>query len=199
MNVTLTTPGFILRPPQLGDAEPMALYLNDFAVTGNLARVPFPYHLSDAQAWLRTLLPTQPAEDTNFVIELPGEGAVGTVGFHMGQLGPGIGYWLGQPFWGRGIMSAAVRTTIDWFFATSRQDTLLSGVFHFNAASLAIQTRLGFTETGRSNLLCLARGAEVEHIDTKLTREDFRQMQNSLLLSEGAENRHLEGQKNEVS
>jgi RimJ/RimL family protein N-acetyltransferase len=44
-----------------------------------------------------------------------------------------------------------------------------SGVFHFNAASLAIQKRLGFTETGRSWLLCLARDAEVEHIDTQLT------------------------------
>jgi len=35
---------------------------------------------------------------------------------------------------------------------------------------LAIQTKLGFTQTGRSSLLCLARGAEVEHIDTQLTR-----------------------------
>lgn len=199
MNVTLTTPDFILRPPQLGDAEPFARHLNDFAVTGNLARVPFPYHLSDAQAWLRTRLPNLPAEDTSFVIELPGEGPVGNVGFHRGAKGPGIGYWLAKPFWGRRIMSTAVHAAVHWFFSASPEDTLYSGVFHFNAASLAIQTKLGFTETGRSNLLCLARGAEVEHIDTKLTREDFQQKQNALLLSEGALHRHLEGQKNEVS
>ena len=57
MTVTLRTGRFILRQPQLGDAEAIARYLNDFEVAGNLARVPFPYHLSDARAWLRTRRP----------------------------------------------------------------------------------------------------------------------------------------------
>lgn len=169
MNVTLCTSRFILRPAQLGDAELIARYLNDFAVAGNLARVPFPYHLSDAKAWLRTRRPNLPVEETNFSIELPGTGFAGHVGFHRGAQGPIIGYWLGQPFWGRGIMTEAVTASLDWFFEATGADTVYSGVFHFNAASLAIQHKLGFTQTGRSTLLCLARGAEVEHIDTKLT------------------------------
>jgi RimJ/RimL family protein N-acetyltransferase len=169
MNVTLRTPRFILRPAQLGDAEPIARYLNDFEVAGNLARVPFPYHLSDAKAWLRTRRPNLPVEETNFSIELPGAGFAGHVGFHRGAQGPIIGYWLGQRFWGRGIMTEAVTASLDWFFEATGADTVYSGVFHFNAASLAIQNKLGFTQTGRSTLLCLARGAEVEHIDTKLT------------------------------
>lgn len=170
MNVTLRTTRMLLRPAQLGDAEPIARYLNDFEVAGNLARVPFPYHLSDARAWLRTRRPDLPIEETNFSIELPGQGLAGHVGFHMGQEGPIIGYWLGRPFWGRGLMTEAVTACLDWFFDATAMDTLYSGVFHFNAASLAIQSKLGFTQTGRSALLCLARGAEVEHIDTKLTR-----------------------------
>jgi RimJ/RimL family protein N-acetyltransferase len=170
VNVTLRTPRFILRPSQMGDAEPIARYLNNFAVSGNLARVPFPYHLADAQAWLRTRLPNMPAEATNFAIDLPDQGLVGQVGFHRGPDGPIIGYWLGQPFWGRGIMTEAVVASLDWLFSVSTEPAVYSGVFHFNAASLAIQTKLGFTQTGRSSLLCLARGAEVEHIDTKLTR-----------------------------
>ncbi len=63
MTVTLRTASFILRQAQVGDAEPIARYLNDFAVSGNLARVPFPYHLSDAKAWLRTRVPNLPAEE----------------------------------------------------------------------------------------------------------------------------------------
>ncbi|WP_332685797.1 GNAT family N-acetyltransferase [Devosia sp.] len=169
MNVTLHTPRFILRPAQLGDAEPIARYLNDFEVAGNLARVPFPYHLSDAKAWLRTQRPSLPVEETNFAIELPDEGLAGHVGFHRGAQGPIVGYWLGRPFWGRGLMTEAVTASLDWFFETTQADAIYSGVFHFNAASLAIQLKLGFTQTGRSTLLCLARGAEVEHIDTKLT------------------------------
>ena len=67
-------------------------------------------------------------------------------------------------------MTEAVAASLDWFFAATERPILYSGVFHFNAASLAIQTKLGFTEIGRSTLLCLARGAEVAHIDTQLTR-----------------------------
>jgi RimJ/RimL family protein N-acetyltransferase len=67
-------------------------------------------------------------------------------------------------------MSEAAAAAIDWYFGATDASVLYSGVFHFNAASLAIQRRLGFTETGRSSLLCLARNAELEHIDTKLTR-----------------------------
>ena len=170
MNVTLNTSRFILRQPQVGDAEAIARYLNDFEVAGNLARVPFPYHLSDATAWLRTLLPNLPLEATNFAIDLPGHGLIGQVGFHQGPDGPIIGYWLGRAFWGRGIMTEAVIASLDWLFSATGTEAVYSGVFHFNAASLAIQTKLGFTQTGRSTLLCLARGAEVEHIDTKLTR-----------------------------
>ena len=169
MNTILRTERFLLRPAQVGDAEPIARYLNDFEVAGNLARVPFPYHLSDARAWLRTRLPNLPVEETSFAIDLPDHGFVGQVGFHRGAQGTIIGYWLGRPFWGQGIMTEAVTASLDWFFATTQADTIYSGVFIFNGASLAIQDKLGFTQTGRSRLLCLARDAEVEHIDTKLT------------------------------
>lgn len=177
MNATVRTKRLLLRQPQVGDAEAIAHHLNDFDVAGNLARVPYPYHLSDAKAWLRTRVPGLPPEETNFTIELPGAGLTGHVGFHRGPNGPIIGYWLGKAFWGQGIMTEAVIASLDWFFAHSTAPVVYSGVFHFNAASLAIQTKLGFTQTGRSRLLCLARDAEVEHIDTKLTRERWKARQ----------------------
>lgn len=177
MNATIMTERLLLRPPQMGDAEPIARYLNDFGVAGNLARVPFPYYESDARAWLRTRVPGLPVEETNFSIELPGEGYAGQIGFHRGPQGPIVGYWLGRPFWGRGIMTEAGQASLDWFFGASQADTVYSGVFHFNASSLAIQHKLGFTEIGRSRLLCLARGAEVEHIDTQLTRSVWKDRQ----------------------
>lgn len=172
LNPTILTPRLLLRPPQAGDTAAIARYLNDFEVSGNLARVPFPYHIEDAEAWLRTRRADTPPDQTNFALEQNGA-YIGQVGFHPGPLGPIIGYWLGRPFWGRGLMSEAAKACLDWFFAVTQTPVIYSGVFHFNAASLAIQDKLGFTETGRSNLLCLARGAEVEHIDTELTRERF--------------------------
>lgn len=170
---TLHTARLRLRAPRDEDAEAIALYLNNFAVAGNLARVPFPYGLEDARAWLRTRHPDLPADRINFAMELDGV-YIGQVGFHPGSNGPIIGYWLGQPFWGRGLMSEAVPAAVDWFFKATGAPVIYSGVFHFNAASLAIQRKLGFIETGRSTLLCLARGAEVEHIDTQLSHSAWK-------------------------
>jgi len=170
---TLRTDRLVLRPPERGDAAAIAASLNDFEVAGNLARVPFPYRLSDAQAWLLTRRPDCAADQANFAILHKGT-YMGQVGFHPGPNGPIIGYWLGKPYWGQGFMSEAAYVSLDWFFATSGATKVHSGVFVFNHASLAVQKKLGFTETGRSTLLCLARGAEVEHIDTELTRERFR-------------------------
>ena len=94
---------------------------------------------------------------------------IGNVGFHRDIEGTVIGYWLAQPFWNRGLMSEAVRASLDWYFETTAAPTLTSGVFHFNKASLAIQKKVGFVEIGTSSRLCLARGEEVRHIDTQLT------------------------------
>lgn len=177
MTPEITTRRLVLRAPDMDDARDIARYLNDFEVSGNLARVPYPYHLSDARAWIRSRRAAAGnLGDTNFSIEVAGMGYVGHLGFHMQGDAPGVGYWLGRPFWGKGIMSEAVEAAITWLFAASSFTTIRSGVFVFNAASLAIQKKLGFAETGRSSLLCLARGAEVEHIDTQLTRERFQHM-----------------------
>jgi RimJ/RimL family protein N-acetyltransferase len=81
-----------------------------------------------------------------------------------------IGYWLGEPFWNRGFMTEAAIAILDWYFGATTSVSVSSGVFHFNRASLAVQKKLGFTETGRSFRLCLARKEEVRHIDTELTR-----------------------------
>ncbi|MBJ3786417.1 GNAT family N-acetyltransferase [Devosia sediminis] len=170
MTPTLLTDRLILRPPQLGDSKPIARYLNDMDVAGNLARVPFPYYLSDAEAWLRAQRADLAPSEVSFAIELADVGYVGHIGYQPVGDTAVIGYWLGKPHWGRGIMSEAAVAAIDWFFSASDAPAIHSGVFHFNQASLAIQRRLGFTETGRSSLLCLARNAELEHIDTKLTR-----------------------------
>ena len=170
MDVTLRTPRLTLRQPLASDAGRVARFLDNFAVAGNLSRVPDPYRLADARAWIRTWRPDTPASETSFMIDLDGEGVIGNVGYHRDYEGTVIGYWLAQPFWNRGLMSEAVRAVLDWYFELTGAQALASGVFHFNKASLAIQKKMGFVEIGTSTRLCLARGEEVRHIDTELTR-----------------------------
>jgi RimJ/RimL family protein N-acetyltransferase len=170
MDVELRTLRLRLRQPRADDAARLARLLNNFHVAGNLARVPYPYAEADAIAWLKTWRPDQPAGDTGFTIELPGEGFIGHCGFHTEAGGTVIGYWLGEPFWNRGFMTEAAAAAIGWYFEVTGAISLASGVFAFNRASLAVQKKLGFTETGSSTRHCLARKQEVRHIDTELTR-----------------------------
>jgi RimJ/RimL family protein N-acetyltransferase len=170
MDVTLETDRLLLRQPRLDDAPRIARLLNNFRVAGNLARVPYPYGERDATAWLRTWRPDRAPAETGFTIDLPGEGLIGHCGFHPDAQGTVIGYWLGEPFWNRGFMTEAARAVLEWYFEVTAATFVASGVFHFNKASLAIQKKLGFTETGSSYRLCLARKQEVRHIDTELTR-----------------------------
>ena len=92
------------------------------------------------------------------------------------ERGYNLGYWLGQPYWGRGYMSEAVRGFIALVFATIPDDTLYSGAFADNAASLRIQEKLGFRHDGDAPLFSNPHGKEMPHIGTVLTRATFRRL-----------------------
>lgn len=170
MDVELRTRRLLLRQPRMNDAERLARLLNNFHVAGCLARVPYPYGLDDAAAWLRTWRPDRAAGETGFVLDLPGEGLIGHVSCQPAAAGTEVGFWLGEPFWNRGFMTEAARAVVDWYFAQVDASRLGCGAFAFNKASLAVQKKLGFTQTGMSFRHCLARKQELRHIDTELTR-----------------------------
>lgn len=173
MTPLLTTPRLRLRSPGIGDAKRLTELLDNFAVSGNLSRVPHPYSISDANQWLGKWRADAKPAATNFIIDHNDEGTIGVIGFSAKSDVSNVGYWLGEPFWGQGIMTEALNKVVDWYFEVTKADLITSGVFHFNMPSLAIQQKLGFVETGRSILHSIARGEDIEHIDTELTRDAF--------------------------
>jgi RimJ/RimL family protein N-acetyltransferase len=170
MDVTLETRRLVLRQPRPDDAARITRFINNFAVSGKLSRVPYPYKLSDAEWWLGNWSADKPPGETGFVVELPGEGFIGHCGFHPDIQGIVLGYWLGEPFWNRGFMCEAAAAVIDWYFGVAQVDHVGCGAFAFNKASLVVQKKLGFVEVGTSRRHCLARQEDLRHIDTRLTR-----------------------------
>ena len=82
----------------------------------------------------------------------------------MGMIGitplnerPSLGYWLGEPYWRQGLMAEAVRIVVAEFFRKSGCVYLMSGVFVDNAASLALQRKIGFEVVGEEAMECIAR------------------------------------------
>lgn len=169
----LKTERLVLRGFEPAEAERLARLIGEFEVAGNLARVPYPYSVADAKEWL-TSLPAMPQPHrTTFAIATENDGLIGAVGFHEADGAMELGYWLGRAWWGHLYAGEAAFAALQWLFSTTTEASVHSGAFHFNAASLAIQRKLGFVVTGRSMSHNRARNEEVEHIDTLLTREAF--------------------------
>ncbi len=101
----------VVRDWRAGDRAALLQYANNRRVWRNLKnRFPHPYTAADADAWL-ALARTDP-QRTGWAIDVNGI-AVGGIGLVPGEdvhaKSAHIGYWLGEPYWGRGIMTDAVR------------------------------------------------------------------------------------------
>ncbi|WP_404401278.1 GNAT family N-acetyltransferase [Pelagibacterium halotolerans] len=169
----IVTNRLVLHRPRLRDAPRIAALLNNYEVTKNLARVPYPYTMNMAVDWLLRQRKEWSPESVTFGIYTERAGLIGFCGTHREGHDAEIGYWLGEPYWGKGYMTEAVEAVISWYFDNSGANRLISGVFHFNKASLAIQEKFGFVTTGIGKRICLAQGTEIDHIETLITREAF--------------------------
>jgi ribosomal-protein-serine acetyltransferase len=80
------------------------------------------------------------------------DGAIaGTVGFHRvdsDNRSTSIGYWLGQEYEGRGLMTAAVAALIDHAFGVWKLHRVELRIAPDNQPSRALAARLGFQEEG---------------------------------------------------
>jgi len=144
-----------LRPWRAGDGASLVRYANNRNVSGNLKdRFPFPYTAADATAWIAHASGQMPI--VNFAIVVDGE-AVGGTGIELGadvfHRSAEIGYWLGEPFWGRGIATEVLRALTDYAWATFDIIRLEAGVFSWNPASARVLEKAGYTLEG-----CLRQG-----------------------------------------
>ncbi len=168
----------LLRPLRTGDAESIFVAFNNWEVVRRLAAPPWPYTIEDTRAFVarRITFRSEPSEAL-YVIQLAKAPIGGIECTPRSRLRPGgipiLGYWLAEPFWGRGYMTEAARAFIERLFASGIGDRIRSGAFADNAASLRVQEKLGFVRVGESSLFCTPRGAEFQHIDTLLTRDRF--------------------------
>ncbi len=169
----VTTARLLLRPHRMGDADAIAQSLSDFRVSRMMAPVPAPYDRQDATEWL-AVTTSDLADNWALAITTGDDVHIGCVSFERRGGDWHLGYWLNRFYWGRGYMSEAVHAAAARFFMRMPGTQIHSGVFADNPASLKVQEKLGFRVTGCSEIFCVARGAMVPHIETRLEPGDFR-------------------------
>jgi len=141
---------FIIRDWAPSDEAALVKYANNRKIWLNLdARFPHPYTAAAAREWI-ALSTREPV--TNFAIATEKE-AIGGIGLRLLEgiflRSAELGYWLGEPYWRKGIVSAAVPVIVDFGFKELDLVRLQALVFARNTASAHILEKCGFRLEGR--------------------------------------------------
>jgi RimJ/RimL family protein N-acetyltransferase len=159
---TIETRRLVLRAPQDRDAPRLAELCNDFDIARMTARMPHPYRIDDANAFVGAVAAQDPTRDNAFLIEHPDEGPVGVIGlFQDSDPFPEIGYWIGKPYWGRGFATEALDAALGWAKQGWKKRAIAAGHFPDNPASGRVLSKAGFLYTGEVRVKpSVARKAE---------------------------------------
>ena len=143
--VVLETERLVLRQPTLADVKAIAQIVADERVAINLRRVPHPYSLEDAVAFVSNIAAT---EGMQFLAERKGE-AIGLASLTWEKPDvPELGYCLKVDRWGKGYATEAARALIDFAFEEFAVDDIRSGARVVNPASRRVLEKCGFQWTG---------------------------------------------------
>jgi [ribosomal protein S5]-alanine N-acetyltransferase len=140
----------IVRPWTAADAESLHRHANNRNVSIHLRdRFPFPYELEHARTFVGWIA-GQPAP-TVWAIEVGGE-AAGGIGIErhtdIERVSAEIGYWLGEPVWGRGVATEAVRAVTGEAFTRYDLTRLYAVPFADHAASIRVLEKSGYVKEG---------------------------------------------------
>lgn len=135
-----------LRPWREGDEDALSRHASNRMIWNNVRDFfPYPYTPRDAHSWVRTN--RSYSQPNNLAVEIDGQ-AVGNVGFTVKddiyRYNAEIGYWLGESYWGRGVMSEAVPVMVDYMFANFQINRIFACVLEGNTASMRVLEQAGF-------------------------------------------------------
>lgn len=148
-----------LRPLMDEDARPIARLINDRDIAAMLARVPHPYAVSDAEAFVGNQ-----GGQTVFAVCLKHDEdmdeLIGCCGLTLdaSTMRAELGYWIGRSFWGKGLATECVQATIDHGFWTMHLDAIDVSCRVVNDASRRVIHKCGFQFVGATMIQTLASG-----------------------------------------
>ena len=147
----LEFPGGRIRSWRPGDEPSLARHANNRNIWLNVRdRFPHPYTLADAEAWVAKAPVADP--ETQFAIQVDGEAAGGMGVFlqeDIERYSAEIGYWLGEPFWGRGIATEALVAVTRHAIEAHGLTRLYALPFAENTASCRVLEKAGYVLEAR--------------------------------------------------
>jgi Acetyltransferases, including N-acetylases of ribosomal proteins len=144
---------YTLRKWHLSDIPSLQRHADNPKIAANLTDAfPNPYTLADAEDYIGMCLANDEHASCMRAICVGGD-AVGGIGITLGsdvyRKRAELGYWLAEPYWGRGIMPRAVREMCAYAFQTYGLVRIFATPYAYNAASCRVLEKAGFACEGR--------------------------------------------------
>lgn len=155
MNPVIQLPdGYFLSFVQASDAEALVEHLNDKEIYNTTLSIPYPYRKEHADSWIKSKLAFREKFGRDFTFAIRDENAklIGIVAADQYEPGTShyteIGYWLARPYWGRGIITNAVRVFVRHLFLETELKRVTAHIFSHNTASVRVAEKSGFVREG---------------------------------------------------
>lgn len=142
------------------DVDSLAYHANNRKIWLNLRDAfPFPYSKEDAKNFINITRKVKP--ESFFAIEVEGK-AVGSIGIGLGKdierISGEMGYWLGEEYWGRGIIAAAIRQLTIYAIREYNLTRIFALPFKENIASCRALEKAGFKKECLMRKSCIKDG-----------------------------------------
>ncbi|WP_343249111.1 GNAT family protein [Diplocloster hominis] len=143
---------FVLREWKIQDVTAVAKYADNPRIADHLRDAfPNPYTQEDARQYVESCIRAGDQTQLCRAIEAAGE-AVGSIGIFLRDdvyhKSAELGYWLAEPFWGKGIMSRAVLQLCEEAFQRYDIVRIFAEPFAYNQGSKRVLEKAGFTLEG---------------------------------------------------
>jgi len=180
--------GWRVRPFRLDDVDSLVRHADSPRVAATLRDLfPQPYTEQDARDWIGANLAAEPT--THFAIANADDEAVGAIGLvlqgDVHQRSAELGFWLGEAYWGQGVMTLAVAAFVRWAFDEFDLLRIFAGVFESNPGSMRVLQKSGFVLEGRQRCAVVKRGEVLDQWVYASVRDPRRVESAPLRLSDG--------------
>ena len=165
---------YFIRSFELTDKESIVKYANNYKVAKNLRdRFPFPYKESDAEEWLMFACNQNP--ELSFAIANSKE-LIGGIGLDpqddVNKYSVEIGYWLAEPFWGKGIATAVLKEMTQYTFKNFKYNRIFASVFDGNKASERVLQKAGYKKEANLRKSVYKKGKFLDQYVYSILREE---------------------------
>lgn len=136
----------LLRSLTMADAAPMALLANNKKIWDNVRDyMPYPYSEQNGREFIDMV--QKEDRPMTFGISYKGRlaGVIGLVPQEdIYRKTAEVGYWLGEPFWGKGIATQAVKMITKYGFEQMDFIRIYAGIFEYNIGSMRVLEKNGY-------------------------------------------------------